>query len=114
MSKDGPHPLLINSPGGGFWIENGEYESARATSGFFKASEISTEHFRVETDPLMFAYMRNFLGKVCVCVCGVCGVCVWCVYVHVHVCVYMCVRTCVCTCVCVHIMLVTMHMYTCM
>ena len=55
----------------------------------------------MEADPLMFAYMRNFLGKVCVvCVC---------------VCVCVCV-VCVCVHVCVHAYngykLVTIHMYS--
>eukprot|EP00731_Ephydatia_muelleri_P015189 Em0008g909a len=63
VAKEGPYPLVISAPGGGFWVENGDYEGARAKNGFIWAPEISTEHLKVDSDPTMFAYTRHFLAK---------------------------------------------------
>ena len=63
--EEGPYPLLIEPPDGGFWIQNGEYEQARGEDGVWHAPEISTEHYRVEADKTAFVYGSYFMEKVC-------------------------------------------------
>ena len=45
---------------------NGEYASSLNDDGLWQAPEISTEHFRVETDNIALLYGRHFVGKVSV------------------------------------------------
>ena len=107
IAQEGPYPLLIEPPDGGFWIQNGEYESARGEDGIWRAPEISTEHYNLDSNKNAFVYGRHLIGEVgmsgCICVCMFFSVCV-CVCVLVYVCVCVCAHMCVvyvCVCVCV-------------
>ena len=60
----GPYPLVIEPPDGGYWIQNGVYESAQGEDGVWRAPEISTDHYRVDVDKIALIYDRHFMGKV--------------------------------------------------
>ena len=64
MESEGPYPLLIESPEGGYWVQNGEYESAKGADGTWSAPEISTEHYTVQCDLTALAYGGHFVGQV--------------------------------------------------
>ncbi len=64
MEVEGPYPLLIESPDGDYWIQNGEYESARGEDNLWTAPEISTEHYTVQCDLTALAYGGHFCGQV--------------------------------------------------
>lgn len=51
-------------PDGGYWIQNGEHESARSKDGIWRASEIDTEHFTIERDSVASVYHKYFKGQV--------------------------------------------------
>ena len=62
-TDEAPFPLIINPPDGGYWVQNGEYQSSRGPDGIWKAPEIDTEHFRVNTDNTALMYGCHFVGK---------------------------------------------------
>lgn len=64
LSNEGPYPLLVEPPDPGYWIQNGNYESAKGEDGVWRAPEISTEHFRINTDKTAFVYGKHFVGRV--------------------------------------------------
>ncbi|XP_064384734.1 rap1 GTPase-activating protein 1-like isoform X3 [Halichondria panicea] len=63
MECEGPYPLLIESPDGGYWVQNGEYESAKGEDDMWTAPEISTEHYTVQCDLTALAYGGHFCGQ---------------------------------------------------
>ncbi len=64
MECEGPYPLLIESPDRGYWVQNGEYESAKGEDDMWTAPEISTEHYTVQCDLTALAYGGHFRGQV--------------------------------------------------
>ena len=60
--NEAPFPLLITPPDGGYWVQNGEYESSRNIDGTWQAPEIDTEHFRLDIDNTAMMYGRHFVG----------------------------------------------------
>ena len=56
--------MIIEPSGGGYWIENGECESALGEDGIWRAPEISTEHYTIQTDTIANIYGRYFVGQV--------------------------------------------------
>ena len=65
LANGGPYPLLIEGSEGGFWTQNGEYMSAYGEDGVWRAPEISTEHYTIQTDKTVFVYGRYFMKQVC-------------------------------------------------
>lgn len=65
LVNEGPYPLLIEPPDGGFWIQNGEYDEALGEDGVWRAPEISTEHYSIQVDKTALVYGRNFVRQVC-------------------------------------------------
>ena len=63
QANEAPFPLLIIPPDGGYWVQNGEYESSRSEDGTWQAPEIDTEHFRLDTDTTAMMYGRHFVGR---------------------------------------------------
>lgn len=53
----------MKPPDGGYWIQNGEYETSRGEDGMWHAPEIDTEHFRLETNTTALMYGRHFVGR---------------------------------------------------
>lgn len=68
IDTDGPYPLLIQPPCGGYWIQNGDYEVAHGEDGVWRAPEISTEHYTLQADKTAFVYGRYFRKQVLVAV----------------------------------------------
>ena len=64
IESEGPYPLLIEAPDGGYWIQNGEYESAKGEDEVWRAPEISTEHYTIQCDLTALAYGGHFHGQV--------------------------------------------------
>ena len=64
ISKEGPYPMLMTPPDGGYWIQNGELESARDDRGIWRAPDIDTEHFTIEMDAVANVYRTYFKGQV--------------------------------------------------
>lgn len=64
IAKEGPYPMLMAPPDGGYWIKNGEHESARDDNGIWRAPEIDTEHFTIEMDTVANVYRKYFKGQV--------------------------------------------------
>lgn len=64
LVNEGPYPLLIEPPDGGFWIQNGEYDEALGEDGVWRAPEISTEHYSIQVDKTALVYGRNFVRQV--------------------------------------------------
>ena len=62
--REGPYPMLIEPPDGGFWLQHGEHDSARGTDGVWTAPEIDTEHYTIQTDKTAFVYGRYFMWRV--------------------------------------------------
>lgn len=58
--------MLMTPPDGGYWIQNGEYESARDENGTWRAPEIDTDHFTIEMDTVANVYRKYFKGQVSV------------------------------------------------
>lgn len=56
--------MLMTPPDGGYWIQNGEHESARSEDGIWRAPEIDTEHFTIEMDTVANVYRKYFKGQV--------------------------------------------------
>jgi len=63
----GPYPMLVRPCDGGFWVKNGEYETAYGKDGVWRASEISTEHYTIQADKTSSVYGRYFKTQVCAC-----------------------------------------------
>jgi len=63
LVNEGPYPLLIEPPDGGFWIQNGEYDEALGEDGVWRAPEISTEHYSIQVDKTALVYGRNFVRQ---------------------------------------------------
>lgn len=61
--REGPYPMLIEPPDGGFWLQHGEHDSARGTDGVWTAPEIDTEHYTIQTDKTAFVYGRYFMWR---------------------------------------------------
>lgn len=66
ISDDGPYPLLIESPDGGYWLQNGDHEVMCGEDGVWRAPEISTEHYTIQSDKTAFVYGRYFKKQVSV------------------------------------------------
>lgn len=78
IAKEGPYPMLMAPPDGGYWIQNGEHESARSEDGTWRAPEIDTEHFTVEMDAVANVYRKYFKGQVShYPICKLCPLIVW-------------------------------------
>ncbi len=60
LGGHGPYPLLVEPPGGDYWVQNGEYEVARGEDGVWRAPEICTEHYTLQADKTAFVYGRYF------------------------------------------------------
>ena len=56
--------MIIQPPCGGYWVQNGEFESSQDKDGIWHAPEISTDHFRVDVDNTALMYGRHFANKV--------------------------------------------------
>ena len=56
--------MLMTPPDGGYWLQNGEHESARDEDGIWRAPEIDTEHFTIEMDTVANVYRKYFKGQV--------------------------------------------------
>ena len=56
--------MLMTPPDGGYWIQNGEHDSARSEDGIWRAPEIDTEHFTIEMDTVANVYRKYFKGQV--------------------------------------------------
>ena len=64
LNKDkSPFPLIMHPPDGGYWIQNGEYETSRGADGIWRAPEIDIEHFRLDFDSTALMYGKHFVGK---------------------------------------------------
>lgn len=63
QTDEAPFPLIINPPDGGYWVQNGEYESSRRDDGIWTAPEIDIEHFRLDTDNTALMYGLHFVGR---------------------------------------------------
>ena len=65
IAEEGPYPMVIEPPDGGWVVQvDKDIESACGEDGIWGASELSTEHFAIDTDTSVFAYGRHFVGKV--------------------------------------------------
>ena len=61
---DGPYPLLITPPDGGYWCQGGDHDMAKGEDGVWRAPEISTEHYTIQTDKTASVYGRYFRKQV--------------------------------------------------
>ena len=72
LMKEGPYPLLMEPPDGGYRFEMGDYTSALGDDGVWRAQDISTEHYQLEKDNACHAYGKFFYKKVftvtCTCI----------------------------------------------
>lgn len=64
ISGNGPYPLLISSPDGGYWVQTGDHDVAKGEDGVWRAPEISTEHYIIQTDKTASVYGRYFRKQV--------------------------------------------------
>lgn len=64
LGDTGPYPLLVEPPDSDYWVENGDYESAKGEDGVWRAPEISTEHYTLQADKTAFVYGRYFRKQV--------------------------------------------------
>ena len=64
IAAEGPYPLVMEPPDGGFWTEKASYEGAVGEDGVWRAPEISTEHYAIQVDKTSFVYGRNFAKQV--------------------------------------------------
>ena len=64
FTNEGPYPMIIEPPGGRYWIENGQCVSALGEDGIWRAPKISTEHYTIQTDTIANIYGRCFVGQV--------------------------------------------------
>ena len=57
--------MIIEPPDKGWNIQVDEdFESSLGEDGIWRAPEISTDHFSLDSDTAVFAYGRHFVGKV--------------------------------------------------
>jgi hypothetical protein len=64
IADEGPYPMIIEPPGKGWVIQVDEdIDSACGEDGVWSASEISTDHFVLDSDTAAFAYGKHFVGR---------------------------------------------------
>ena len=65
IAKEGPYPMIIEPPDKGWVVHVDEnIDNACGEDGMWTASEISTDHYILDSDTSSFAYGRHFIGRV--------------------------------------------------